>query len=557
MRKMFRNYVTALILIAFVVTGTVAVGAAAQPAFAAAKPALAAKKITMDAGMQATLRVKHPGKKIKWISDNPFLVEIIKTKGKFHQTAVLRAADKSGTCVIRAKAGKKLLKCTVTVNFDPNAKIEIRDISDTSVDLTKGLSQGEPVTADPASDEGKIFNEAAADFAVKLMQQTLSQEAAKAQAQGSGNTGEPVNVLISPQSVMTALAMTGNGAANGTLSAMEKTLAGTAANGQPRLTEEQFDQYLSLMNKRLTSIDPQHVIYTEANSIWARKDYVDVKQSFLQKNKDRHNASFYEAPFDSQTVADINNWVYNNTRNMIDKIISELSEDCRMILINTIAFEGKWAEPFYDGQVDDKGTFTTASGTKQDAVMLKGRMHSDAKPYIQVAGGDGFVRNYVGGEIAFVGILPPEGTSVDKFVAGLSGQDFIKAWAERSDVYDVDMKLPEFKLDYFTSMTDPLKAMGMGVAFTDFADFSEMIIPTAQTEAAKISDVLHKTHIELDRNGTKAAAVTAVIVDKATSIGPGNPPPVKQVYLDKPFVYALVDTETGIPIFLGTMNSMK
>ena len=84
-----------------------------------------------------------------------------------------------------------------------------------------------------------------------------------------------------------------------------------------------------------------------------------------------------------------------------------------------------------------------------------------------------------------------------------------------------------------------------------------MIIPTAKTEAAKISDVLHKTHIELDRNGTKAAAVTAVIVDKATSIGPGNPPPVKQVYLDKPFVYALVDTETGIPIFLGTMNSMK
>ncbi len=584
MRKTFRIMAVTLALAAFALVGA-AIGSAgmassmaadlgicpggavsfgAQPVYAAAKPALSAKGATMSPGTEMKLRVKNAKGKVVWKTSNSMVVRVIKLKGKFHQTAVLKAGPLTGDCVIRARSGGKVLKCRVTVAPDQekDREIEIRDLSASSVDLTADIKAGQTEDPDSAAPQAEIFNDSAADFSVKLLQQTVKEEAAKAAKAGgaAGNTGsgtkEPANVLISPQSVMTALSMTENGAAGTTLKEMEKTLAGTDKTGAARLTGDQFDQYLGAMNTRLTGIDPGHVIYTAANSIWAKQGYVQVKDSFLQKNKTRHQAAFYEAPFDEQTVTDINNWVYNNTRNMIDKIIGELTDDNRMLLINTIAFEGKWEIPFGDHQVDKNGEFTAASGNKQKVTMLSERIGTDLKPYIQVAGGDGFVKHYKGSEIAFVGLLPPKGMSVDEYVASLSGQEFRKGWSERSNAFEVDLKLPQFKLDYDTSMKDTLQEMGIRIAFTDDADFSQMIVPTAETEAVKISDVLHKTHIEVDKDGTKAAAATAVIIDKAATAFPPKKPPVKEVYLDKPFVYALVDTQTGIPLFLGTMNSM-
>ena len=109
------------------------------------------------------------------------------------------------------------------------------------------------------------------------------------------------------------------------------------------------------------------------------------------------------------------------------------------------------------------------------------------------------------GKIAFVGILPPKGESIDHFIAGLNGSSFISAWNSRKNAV-INLSLPEFSYDYSTEMADSLNELGIREAFTDDADFSNMAIPTPETPGLKISKVLHKTHIEVYAKGTKAAA---------------------------------------------------
>ena len=267
-----------------------------------------------------------------------------------------------------------------------------------------------------------------------------------------------------------------------------------------------------------------------------------------------HDASFFLAPFDSTTVTDMNNWVYNNTRNMIEKIIDALETDDKMVVINTIAFEGDWEEPFTDGQVDTKGKFTPQTGSQQTVNMLSDMLDNQLKPYIEVAGAPGFVKYYKGRNIALCAILPPQGTNIDTFIQSLSGSNFINAWKNRNDTYKVEIKIPEFKYDYGRSLAGILQSMGMQTAFTDDADFSGIIGEGSVVQGLKLGDVLHKTHIELDRNGTKAAAVTAVVM-KEGSVMPGQIQ-TKKIYLNRPFVYALVDCETGIPLFIGVVKKV-
>ena len=116
-------------------------------------------------------------------------------------------------------------------------------------------------------------------------------------------------------------------------------------------------------------------------------------------------------------------------------------------------------------------------------------------------------------------------------------------------------EIPEFKYDYKTKLSDQLKDMGMEIAFSDNADFSGML--ASGLPELKIAEVIHKTHIEVDRKGTKAAAVTVVEMEKCAGIREENPRKTVKVILDRPFMYAIVNTETGLPVFLGTVNSVK
>ena len=345
------------------------------------------------------------------------------------------------------------------------------------------------------------------------------------------------NVLISPDSILTAMTMVENGAMNNTLAEME-TAFGMGLDEQNKLIKE--------LNDRLTS--SKSVKYHIANSIWYKddKNEITVNDDFIKKNLDFFGAEIYKAPFSAETVSAINDWVSRNTDYMINKIINKLNKDTVMLLINAIAFEGEWAEQYDGDQVSEQPFFDENGNVQKQVCMLSGKENI----YVKICGANGFIKPYAGGEIAFLGLETPKDMTADQFIQKLNAKDFITGYNERSTEYNVNTRMPEFRYDFDTSLVSALMNLGIRDAFSDMsADFSGITPPN---QPLVISDVLHKTYIEVDQYGTKAAAATAVIMDKASS-APVKKPEIN-VSLDHPFVYAIIDTRSGMPLFIGTVK---
>lgn len=347
--------------------------------------------------------------------------------------------------------------------------------------------------------------------------------------QHTAAVSEGENLLISPLSIQLALAMTANGADGKTKSEMEKVLGGS-------ISIEKLNEYLYAYQKSLPSTEKTKL--NIANSIWFR-DTFGVNQAFLQTNADYYDAAAYRSAFDDQTVKDINNWVNANTDGMIDEMIQSIDPDTVMYLINAIVFDGKWKQTYSENDMTNS-TFYAYNGDKQDAVM----MHSDEELYLDDGNATGFIKPYSGGNYSFAALLPNEGTDIYDYIAGLSG-DGLANTLEKARKVEVNTYLPKFKSDYSVSLTDILSGMGMPTAFSKEADFSRI----SDTETY-ISNVLHKTHITVDENGTKAAAVTIVENTYKGSVTRVT------VRLDRPFVYMIVDSKTNLPVFIGAMTEV-
>jgi serpin B len=346
------------------------------------------------------------------------------------------------------------------------------------------------------------------------------------------------NVMISPESVMMALGMTANGAKGETLSQMETALGGQG-----------IDAINKAMQYRMTRfINSEDVSFNVANSVWVRDDAdrIQMKQSFCDKVKSVYNADSFLAPFDDSTLNDINNWVSKNTNDMIPTILDDIPGDAVAYLVNAMAFEGEWAEQYEDHQVNENETFTNSKGEEEKVTMLS----SLENTYFEDENTTGFLKYYSGGEYAFMAMLPSEGTDIADYVAGLDGEKLKNLWQNADG--NADVYIPEFSYDYGRELSGDLKNMGMTMPFSDGADFSDM--GETGTGSLYISRVFHKTHIELDRFGTKAAAATAVEMDCEGAIMIDD---VKEVKLDRPFVYAIIDTESGTPVFMGAVNTVN
>lgn len=390
-----------------------------------------------------------------------------------------------------------------------------------AVNLLEGLTASETVTANTA--EG--FRESQLDFAANLLRETLKSEQ------------EPdKNVLVSPYSVALALAMTANGAKGDTLAEMETVLGGG-------LTIDKLNEsYLAMVQKLPNSEKAQLSV---ADSIWFRDDeqMIQVPEAFLQTTKDYYNAGAYKAPFDQSTVDDINAWVNENTHEMIPKVIDELTADDVMVLVNALAFEAEWETPFENSY---KQNFKAANGETQPCEM----MFSDNVIYIKDENACGFIKSYADGGYSFAAILPNEGISADDYINDLDGKSIANLLDSKSRLY-INVGLPKFSYDYGTSLVNPLKAMGMPTAFGNNgkpADFSGL----NSAYYSVIGDVLHKTHIDVDQGGTKAAAVTAVVV-KNESV----PEYAEEIVFDRPFIYMILDNTQNLPVFIGTVNDLS
>ena len=349
------------------------------------------------------------------------------------------------------------------------------------------------------------------------------------------------NVLISPLSIMMALGMIENGANGETLQQMEQYV-----NGGMKVPE--MNGVMAFYRQRMN--DSVSVSWNVANSLWIKDDgNINPKAEFLNHAVDYYNAEVYKAPFDQGTVNDINVWVNKNTNEMIPSILDQIPDTAFMYLVNAIAFEGSWADAFKDGGIREDYDFTNADGSVSKVTMMQGK----ADRYFELEGGTGFVKYYMGSEYAFVGILPKEGTSTQDYIAAIAknNADFAEAVRE-SNTGDVIVKLPKFENDYDTDLAKTYAKLGMNLPFSDAADFTNMLEDSKRDE--QIGRILHKTHIEVDQNGTKAAAATVVEMRLKSAIMVDEP---VRIDLDRAFVYAIVDVKTGLPVFIGCQNSME
>ena len=225
---------------------------------------------------------------------------------------------------------------------------------------------------------------------------------------------------------------------------------------------------------------------------------------------------------------------------MIDKLIDEISPDTFMYLINALYFSGEWAEKYEKKSISD-GRFTSLDGSVSTVDM----MNSTEGLYFSDENTTGFLKPYKGGKFAFAAFLPDEGVTISQYVAAMSAAKWENLF-DKSTPVAVKCTLPAFSYDFELEASPLLKEMGMPAAFDgEKADFSGLL------PDAYIGEVIHKTRIEVDAAGTKAAAVTGIGM-RCESAAPEE----YVVRLDRPFVYAIVDTENNYPLFLGAVTRL-
>lgn len=386
--------------------------------------------------------------------------------------------------------------------------------------MMKGIKPNMVETSMPLDGEQRI---AVADFGVQLFQES--------QVNGK-------NILISPVSVLCALGMTANGAHGNTLSQMEEVF------GMPI---GELNEYLYTYVKNL----PMGKKYklNIANSMWFKETETGLKRSFLQMNADYYKGDIYTVSPKDSVVQDINLWVSEKTDGMIKDILDEGDSGEDVFLVNALAFHSEWQEIYREDQVEN-GVFTTEDGQEQDVIM----MYSPEGLYLEDEKAEGFIKYYADQKYAFAALLPENGVSVSEYVSTLTGRRLMDILDHGQNIA-VSAAVPKFETDYHAEMQGMLMEMGIKDAFDNVtADFSEMFAP--EENRLVVKKVVHQTYFALDEEKTKAGAAT-VVMGTTAGVDMTEAEPEKRIYLNRPFVYMLIDCDTKLPIFIGTMMEIK
>ena len=212
---------------------------------------------------------------------------------------------------------------------------------------------------------------------------------------------------------------------------------------------------------------------------------------------------------------------------------------------NALSFDAEWQSIYYDHQVRDS-IFTKEDGTTSKVKL----MYSTEGDYLETEQAEGFLKYYADRKYAFAALLPKEGVTVSELLASLTGEE-LRRILEHPVKITVHGAIPEYESEYSVQMNQILQEMGMADAFDIYkADFSG--IGSQRDGNLYISGVVHKTFIEVSERGTRAGAATMVAVNG----GAGMPSESRTVYLDRPFVYMIVDCESNLPVFIGTVISV-
>ncbi len=404
------------------------------------------------------------------------------------------------------------------------------------VNFTEPESQTEPVTLrclyDTTEDLSFTLSKAtvtAADFSIKMLKEAIKQE---------------TNALISPVSLITALSMTANGANGETLKQMETVLGGEI---------EQLNHIYAKSNTDGNGVKT-------ANSIWIKDtSAMKIKQGFINVNKKHYGAEIFKEKFDGSTLNKINRWVSDNTDGLIKNGLKELPSDAVMYLINTVLFDAEWKNKFNSNQVIPNQNFTSENGKIQKVTMLSDEMDANEYNYFKLGKTEGIIRDYSNG-YSFAALLPNEGVSVSEALDSFTGNQLaysltqrLNASKDKTGVFLLLTKYPKFEFKCSFKFADSLKKIGIPLAFDPLkADFSG--INGIKENPLFISEVYHNTSISFTENGTKAGASTIVEM-KFGSVKP--PENTKKLYFDRPFIYVIFNTNTGAPLFMGTVRDFE
>lgn len=337
------------------------------------------------------------------------------------------------------------------------------------------------------------------------------------------------NLFISPLSASLALAMTMNGTDGTTFQGMRTALR------LEGLSESEINTAFQTLLELLDGLDPS-VELAIANSIWFRQGTPPLPD-FLQRVRTHYGAEVAEVDFGNPaTLGRVNGWVSTQTRGAIPRIMDDLPGNLVMLLLNAIHFQGDWTTPF-DPRRTETRPFTRGDGTTVSVPLMQRRgvfrgAFRDGAAMVELP--------YGGEAFTFVALLPPPEGSPEELLADLTParwNDWLAALQEGETV----VHLPRFTLEWEKQLNDVLSAMGMEEALNPGADFSRLV----QGGGVWIDEVKQKSFVEVDEEGTTAAAVTSVaVVDSA-------PPEFR---LDRPFLFAIRERLSGTLLFVGILN---
>jgi len=377
----------------------------------------------------------------------------------------------------------------------------------------------------PAAAQPAIAADAVNRFGLKLL------------AEMAGH-GKAQDVFISPLSVFFALAMTESGAAGQTRADMRKALAVPGTVGEDALHES--------ASALLKSLQAQTgVRLSIANALWSDAR-LPLAPSFVERSRNFYQAEATTLDLSSPGAADtINAWVKQKTEEKIPTIVSpDNLRGSPAVLTNAVYFKGGWEYKFDKGETKEGDFHLGAShGGHQGKIKKVAFMHhgSISRGYRSGPGYEAAALPYASSDIVLYAILPARGKTPEEALAKIS----VPSLRSASPPVDLDLKMPKFALDFAAVLNSPLEKMGMASAFRGGADFLPMGSPKFY-----IGQVLHKTRLEVDEEGTVAAAATAVVMRATAAM---RPPEKKTLVFDRPFALLLCDTRTGAILFAGVI----
>ena len=342
------------------------------------------------------------------------------------------------------------------------------------------------------------------------------------------------NVFLSPISVFLALHMTENGSAGATRTAMKNVLA------LPDVDAAVLNASAVALQGLLKARDAAAL--TIANALWADRHFT-LAPDFVKLCETVFNARAASLNFsDPQAAAEINDWVKINTNGKIGDIVTpKMVADASVILTNAVYFAGKWHSKFTKSETRDEPFHKSGGGTKTVPMMHQSSLRG---AYRSGSNFEGAMLRYLASTVFFYVLLPQPGKTPRDVLASLDMEHLPDGPSE----FDLDLKLPRFSLDFSEGLAEYLKKMGMDIAFHyPQADFGPM-----GSKELFISEVIHKTRLEVDEEGTVAAAATAVIM----GVGSARPQqrPLKTLVFDRPFVVLIGDSQTGAVLFAGVIE---